>query len=118
MSGGLFVSQLMGSGYARFRPSALLSVPLSCLCIFCRAVFVLLFVHFLPLVFLFSMLSAFSVSIFSLSSVPICAVTMEHLPCGVHLDLPRNEFIQKLLHLSVPDLLRLRSQLFLEASTV
>ena len=43
---------------------------------------------------------------------------MNGLPVGIHPDLPRQEFIQKLVHLPVSVLRSLRLMLFNEASTV
>ena len=94
-------------------------VPLHFLACYCRASAFFTVQYSCYCLYIFCCWSLFSISISSLLSVPICAVTMEHLPCGIHPDLPpRNEFIQKLLHLPVPDLLRLQSQHFLEASNV
>ena len=56
--------------------------------------------------------------IFSICLLLSISVSMNGLPVGVHPDLPRQEFILKLVHLPTKDLLPLRLALFNEASTV
>ena len=54
-------------------------------------------------------------------SISVCYLTsteMNNLPSDVHPDLPRNEFIQKLIHLPAAELHRLRLDLFNEANNV
>ena len=53
--------------------------------------------------------------------ISVCYLTsteMNSLPSDVHPDLPRNEFIQKLIHISAAELHRLRLDLFNEANNV
>ena len=55
------------------------------------------------------------------SFISLCYLTsteMENLPSDVHPDLPRNEFIHKLIHLPAAELHRLRLDLFNEANNV
>ena len=54
-------------------------------------------------------------------SISVCYLTsteMNNLPSDIHPDLPRNELIQKLIHLPAAELHRLKLDLFNEANNV